>query len=74
MLICNSRSRLYSRSGILLDLFPPRQQMFYVRNDLLPHRNTQGMSSTDGVALTSSHYAGEPYRLSRAKNRDIWRR
>jgi hypothetical protein len=40
-------ARDYTRVAVLPDLFPPRQQMFYVRNDLLPHRNTQGMSPTD---------------------------
>jgi hypothetical protein len=41
-------ARDYPRTAILPDLFPPRQQMFYVRNDLLPHRSTQGMSPADG--------------------------
>jgi hypothetical protein len=35
----------YTRMATLPDLYAPRQQLLYVRNDLLPH---PGTSPTDG--------------------------
>jgi hypothetical protein len=38
----------YTRIAALPDLYTPRQQLLYVRNDLLPRPGMQGMSPTDG--------------------------
>jgi len=38
----------YTRIAALPDLYAPRQQLLYVRNDLLPRPGMQGMSPTDG--------------------------
>jgi hypothetical protein len=41
-------ARGYTRIAVLPDLFPPRQQMLYVRKDLLPSKDMQDTSPTDG--------------------------
>jgi len=40
-------ARDYTRVAVLPDPFPPRHQILYVRNDLLPQQRTQGESATD---------------------------
>ena len=38
-------ARDYTRAAVLPDLFAPRQQMFYVRNDLVPQQGTSSAES-----------------------------
>jgi hypothetical protein len=39
--------RDYTRIAVMPDLFRPRQQMLYVRNDLLPRQSLQSAHPTD---------------------------
>jgi hypothetical protein len=48
-------ARDYTRIAVMPDLFQPRQQMLYVRNDLLPPQGMQGTPSADRSHSRESH-------------------